>query len=108
MNPSEDLTRWNRAGLSRFDYIDGNAAVFLERLRRALAARFPGWQPVTARMASLAQRSLSTKTMKSFLSAPLGSLMPMAFMPRMAMREPILIPAQASPWKAFAVWRHSS
>jgi uncharacterized phage protein gp47/JayE len=48
MNANEDLTRWNRAGLSRFDYIDGNAAVFLERLRRALAARFPGWQPVPA------------------------------------------------------------
>jgi hypothetical protein len=38
-----DLTRWNRAGLSRFDYLDGNAAVFLERLRAGLAARFPAW-----------------------------------------------------------------
>lgn len=41
-----DLTRWNRAGLSRFDYIDGNAAVFLERLRAGLAQKFPQWQPV--------------------------------------------------------------
>ena len=30
-----DLTRWNRAGLSRFDYIDGDAAVWLEELRIA-------------------------------------------------------------------------
>lgn len=41
-----DLTRWNRAGLSRFNYLDGNAAVFLERMRAELAARFPQWQPV--------------------------------------------------------------
>ena len=38
-----DLTRWNRAGLSRFEYVDGNAAVFLERLRAGLAVRFPSW-----------------------------------------------------------------
>lgn len=43
-----DLTRWNRAGLSRFEYLDGNAAVFLERLRAGLAARFPGWDLVQA------------------------------------------------------------
>ncbi|MDD2463316.1 MAG: hypothetical protein PHI97_04910, partial [Desulfobulbus sp.] len=42
-----DLTRWNRAGLSRFSYIDGNAAVFLERMRAGLADRFPQWQPVS-------------------------------------------------------------
>lgn len=43
-----DLTRWNRAGLSRFDYVDGNAAVFLERLRAGLAARFPAWSQAQA------------------------------------------------------------
>ncbi|MGD2114562.1 MAG: hypothetical protein PVG07_05910, partial [Acidobacteriota bacterium] len=37
-----DLTRWNRAGLSRFRYVDGNAATYLEVLRQALADRFPG------------------------------------------------------------------
>lgn len=42
-----DLTRWNRAGLSRFSYLDGNAAVFLERLRAGLNDRFPQWQPVS-------------------------------------------------------------
>ncbi|MEM7505604.1 MAG: hypothetical protein AAF415_02575 [Pseudomonadota bacterium] len=31
-----DLTRWNRAGLSRFDYVDGDAAVWLEELRIAV------------------------------------------------------------------------
>lgn len=31
-----DLTRWNRAGLSRFAYVDGDAAVWLEELRLAL------------------------------------------------------------------------
>lgn len=43
-----DLTRWNRAGLARFDYLDGNAAVFLERLRRGLAAAFPEWAAAKA------------------------------------------------------------
>lgn len=38
-----DLTRWNRAGLSRFEYVDGNAAVFLERLRAGLNSAFPNW-----------------------------------------------------------------
>ena len=28
-----DLTRWNRAGLTRFDYVDGDASVWLEELR---------------------------------------------------------------------------
>jgi hypothetical protein len=31
-----DLTRWNRAGLTRIDYVDGNAALWLEELRIAL------------------------------------------------------------------------
>lgn len=35
-----DLTRWNRAGLTRFRYIDGNAATYLETLRLALINRF--------------------------------------------------------------------
>lgn len=43
-----DLTRWNRAGLSRFDYLDGNAAVFLERLRAGLAGKFPAWPQAQA------------------------------------------------------------
>ncbi len=31
-----DLTRWNRAGLDQFRYIDGNAATYLDDLRLAL------------------------------------------------------------------------
>lgn len=36
----KDLTRWNRAGLTRFDYIDGDAAIWLEELRLALIGQF--------------------------------------------------------------------
>ena len=38
-----DLTRWNRAGLKKFRYVDGNAATYLDDLRQALLARFPAW-----------------------------------------------------------------
>jgi len=41
-----DLTRWNRAGLRRFRYVDGNAATYLEELRLLLAKKFPGWAAV--------------------------------------------------------------
>ncbi len=41
-----DLTRWNRAGLGRLRYVDGNAATYLEDLRRSLGAAFPNWQPM--------------------------------------------------------------
>lgn len=40
---AQDLTRYNRAGLRRFQYVDGNAATYLELLREALAQRFPEW-----------------------------------------------------------------
>jgi len=33
-----DLTRWNRAGLTRFQYVDGNAPVWLEELRLGMLA----------------------------------------------------------------------
>ncbi|MES1241422.1 MAG: hypothetical protein ABUT39_07370 [Acidobacteriota bacterium] len=36
---TNDLTRWNRAGLPRFRYVDGNAVTWLEDLRLALLAR---------------------------------------------------------------------
>ncbi|MBS9405406.1 hypothetical protein KG088_17500 [Halomonas sp. TRM85114] len=42
LNKLTDLTHWNRAGLPRFEYVDGDAAVWLEELRIAmmgLAAR---------------------------------------------------------------------
>ena len=36
-----DLTRWNRAGLECFRYVDGNAVTYLEMLRAALRDGFP-------------------------------------------------------------------
>ena len=38
-----DLTRWNRAGLRKFRYVDDNAATMLEGLRKELHTRFPDW-----------------------------------------------------------------
>ena len=35
-----DLTRWNRAGLRRFQYVDGNAPVWLEELRLGMLALY--------------------------------------------------------------------
>ncbi|MBX3607180.1 MAG: hypothetical protein KF788_18015 [Piscinibacter sp.] len=43
-----DLTRYNRAGLARVQYVDANAAVLLERLRAGLAAQFPDWAAAQA------------------------------------------------------------
>ncbi len=37
---ARDLTRWNRSGMARIDYVDGNAAVFLERLRSAMITQY--------------------------------------------------------------------
>src|SRR5262245_42743775 len=48
MSSPTDLTRWNRAGLRRFRYVDGNAALFLERLRARLEGDFPGWKAMQA------------------------------------------------------------
>ncbi|MFZ7127168.1 MAG: hypothetical protein ACOWWM_13525 [Desulfobacterales bacterium] len=45
MSDRKDLTRWNRAGLSRFRYVDGNAASYLETLRLSLLELFT--DPVT-------------------------------------------------------------
>jgi hypothetical protein len=41
-----DLTRWNRAGLNRFQYINGNAAEYLDTLRALLAGQFEQWEDV--------------------------------------------------------------
>lgn len=46
MNGRTDLTRWNRASLNRFRYIDGNALTYLEELRQTLLERFA--DPVNA------------------------------------------------------------
>src|SRR5262245_20295119 len=46
MSGRGDITRWNRAGLRRFRYVDANAATYLEELRIRLAERFPVWQAI--------------------------------------------------------------
>ena len=46
MADKQDLTRWNRAGLSRFRYIDGNGATYLEDVRLRLEDGFPSWGEV--------------------------------------------------------------
>lgn len=40
MTTRPDYTRWNRAGLTRMDYVGGNAAVWLEELRVALTSTY--------------------------------------------------------------------
>ena len=41
MSEVKDLTRWNRAGLNRFIYLNGNAVEYLEILRQRLVKNFP-------------------------------------------------------------------
>ena len=40
LNKKSDLTRWNRAGLQRFRYIDGNAITYMETLRKKLVEQY--------------------------------------------------------------------
>lgn len=40
MSERKDLTRWNRAGLTRFRYVGGNAVEYLETLRQQLVEQF--------------------------------------------------------------------
>lgn len=56
MNGRTDLTRWNRASLNRFRYIDGNAMTFLETLRQALLARFADPAAATLKWGDLVPR----------------------------------------------------
>jgi hypothetical protein len=46
MTGRSEITRWNRAGLRQFRYVDANAATYLEELRVRLAERFPVWQAI--------------------------------------------------------------
>jgi hypothetical protein len=50
MKPLSDLTRWNRAGLTRFRYVDGNAAVWLEELRIGMLAQYLRGIPAKERL----------------------------------------------------------
>lgn len=49
MSSQTDLSRWNRAGLRRMTYVDGNAPLFLERLREEFMRHFPDrWSALPA------------------------------------------------------------
>ncbi|WP_298291085.1 hypothetical protein [uncultured Litoreibacter sp.] len=52
MSTRPDLTRWNRAGLRRFDYVDGDAAVWLDKLRAALVGMYGRGAEMDSRMAA--------------------------------------------------------
>ena len=72
LNDKQDLTRWNRAGLSRFRYIDGNAITYLETLRQQLVEEYdlqgaPSWQELASRLPELANetRSQTRKRLKA-------------------------------------------
>ncbi len=56
MNAPKDLTRWNRASLSRFRYINGNAVTYLETLRQALIDRFVDVEAKTLQWENLVPR----------------------------------------------------
>ncbi|MGD9250262.1 MAG: hypothetical protein PVG19_03510, partial [Desulfobacterales bacterium] len=56
MNGRTDLTRWNRASLNRFRYIDGNALTYLEDLRQALLERFADPDAATLQWGDLVPR----------------------------------------------------
>ncbi|MBL4658864.1 MAG: hypothetical protein JKY19_00780 [Alcanivoracaceae bacterium] len=61
----KDLTRWNRAGKSQFQYIDGNAITYLETLRQTLHQQFnngsPQWDELVSRFPELFNESLFQK-----------------------------------------------
>ncbi|MEN8177720.1 MAG: hypothetical protein ABFS39_03790 [Pseudomonadota bacterium] len=64
LNDKTDLTRWNRAGLSEFRYIDGNAITYLETLRQQLVEEFdlqgtPSWQELVSRFPQLPNETRS-------------------------------------------------
>ena len=46
----QDLTRWNRAGLTRFEYLDGDASVWLEELRVAMLGLYLRRKPADQRL----------------------------------------------------------
>src|SRR4051794_29099791 len=59
-----DLTRWNRAGLNRFTYVDANAITLLDRLRDEILQRFGGsWDPASPD---------ATNVMERYAAAPHG------------------------------------
>ena len=73
-----DLTRWNRAGLDRFRYVDGNAATFLEDIRIGLVETFrdpvanPDDKPWPALAADIPEDESDEEKLRRMLAAYAG------------------------------------
>lgn len=73
-----DLTRWNRAGLDRFRYVDGNAATFLEEIRIGLVEAFhdplalPEDNPWQALIADIPEDESDEEKLRRILEAYAG------------------------------------
>lgn len=61
-----DLTRWNRAGLSRLHYTDGNAATYLEDLRLALRTQFGSDEDVLVWLGASLNNDLTDKNLREW------------------------------------------
>src|SRR5688572_7351783 len=64
--PTSDLTRWNRAGLSRLHYTDGNAATYLEDLRLALRTQFGSDEDVLVWLGASLNNDLTDKNLREW------------------------------------------
>jgi uncharacterized phage protein gp47/JayE len=69
MSTGTDLTRWNRAGLRRFRYVDGTAVTFLELLRDELAERFPHWREITGIPATESEGERQERMLEQYLAS---------------------------------------
>lgn len=63
---TSDLTRWNRAGLSRLHYTDGNAATYLEDLRLALRTQFGSDEDVLVWLGASLNNDLTDKNLREW------------------------------------------
>ena len=69
LNAKKDLTRWNRAGLNQFRYIDGNAISYLETLRLELLEQFNAtphhqWSELTTRLPELPDEDMQQRNQR--------------------------------------------
>lgn len=62
----KDLTRWNRAGLERLRYIEGNAITLLEEMRHQLQGKFPDWEYVNQDVADEAESETKIRILDQY------------------------------------------